>query len=71
MEESDRIVEAENGPVCWNNHETDEPGPVEWSFCPIVGISRYPYKHVNRDISEVVADLFFNEGKFWTRHWDL
>ena len=42
------------------------------SFCPIITISKYPYKYIrNEQIKEQIADGYFNGGKFWRRVWDL
>jgi len=45
--------------------------PVGEAFCPILPISKFPYKYISKTDSEKVADKFFNGGKFWTRQWDL
>lgn len=41
------------------------------SFCPIIAVSRYPYKHIKGELSQKIASSFFDEGKFWNRKWDL
>ncbi|RJE19768.1 QDE-2-interacting protein [Aspergillus sclerotialis] len=41
------------------------------SFCPIVAVSRYPYKYIKGELSQTVASGFFDGGKFWNREWDL
>lgn len=40
-------------------------------FCPIMAISKYPYRFVSKHESENVAQAFFTEGKFWERLWDM
>lgn len=40
-------------------------------FCPVLAVSRYPYRHVSKELSEIVASSFFNAGKFWERTWDM
>ncbi|OJD13377.1 hypothetical protein AJ78_06166 [Emergomyces pasteurianus Ep9510] len=40
-------------------------------FCPIVAVSRFPYKYVRGSVGEQIAQRFFSEGKFWERSWDL
>ena len=40
-------------------------------FCPVVAVSRYPYKFLNGDLSQKVAAAFFDQKKFWNRPWDL
>lgn len=41
------------------------------SFCPIVAISKYPYKFVPYQLSVDIAHGFFDDGKFWYRPWDM
>lgn len=41
------------------------------SFCPLVAISRHPYKYVKGEMSQRIASQFYDEGKFWDRTWDL
>ena len=41
------------------------------SFCPIIAVSKFPYKYIAKTDSERVADKFFNAGQFWMRKWDL
>ena len=51
-----------------------KPGQLSSSkdlFCPIVAVSKFPYKYLPRSESERVADRFFNAGRFWSRRWDL
>lgn len=43
-------------------------------FVPVLALSRFPYKFLTKDAyhaSEDIADGFFNDGKFWTRSWDM
>ncbi|KAL1955317.1 hypothetical protein VTO42DRAFT_8657 [Malbranchea cinnamomea] len=40
-------------------------------FCPIVAISRYPYKYLRGPDADLIAKQFFGGGKFWARTWDL
>jgi len=40
-------------------------------FCPVLAVSRYPYRHVGKELSEIVASSYFNAGKFWERTWDM
>jgi hypothetical protein len=40
-------------------------------FCPIVAVSKLPYKYLRGEASEAIAKQFFTEGKFWTRYWNL
>lgn len=39
------------------------------SFIPIVNFSKFPYKYIRAEYSELVADKFWNAGKFWERSW--
>ena len=41
------------------------------TFSPILPVSKYPYKFVNRRDSQRIASKFFDAGKFWMREWDL
>lgn len=41
------------------------------AFCPIVAVSKYPYKFVPQYLSEQIAKGFFDEEKFWYRPWDM
>lgn len=45
--------------------------PATQHFTPIQALARYPYKWCNRLHSQDIASAFFDEGKFWTREWDL
>ncbi|KAF4260864.1 hypothetical protein CNMCM8812_005211 [Aspergillus fumigatus] len=54
------------------SHEQEVPStPLDGFFCPLVAISKYPYKFVHKELSQMVANRFFNGGKFWQRVWDL
>ncbi|OSS43500.1 hypothetical protein B5807_11871 [Epicoccum nigrum] len=46
-------------------------GSATKHYCPIVALSRYPYKWCNKTHSQDIAAAFFDQGKFWTREWDL
>lgn len=41
------------------------------SFCPIIAVSRYPYKYIKGELSKNIVQKFFDEGKFWNREWTL
>lgn len=49
------------------------PDPLEHdgSFCPLMGIAKYPYRFVKGQLSQTVASRFFDRGQFWTRCWDV
>ena len=40
-------------------------------FSPIIVISKLPYKFVDKNVSQLIASAFFDEGKFWMRGWEL
>ncbi|GAQ04283.1 hypothetical protein ALT_1604 [Aspergillus lentulus] len=53
-------------------HDGEEPPtPIDGFFCPLMALSRYPYKFVRKELSQTVASRFFDGGKFWQRVWDL
>jgi hypothetical protein len=45
--------------------------PFGKGFCPIVSVSKFPYKFVPASVKQDVASQFFDGGKFWMREWDL
>ncbi|KAJ9232271.1 hypothetical protein DTO271D3_4338 [Paecilomyces variotii] len=45
--------------------------PLSRCFCPIMAVSRLPYKYLRGEASEAIAQQFFTEGKFWKRYWNL
>ncbi|KAI9045473.1 uncharacterized protein KD926_007888 [Aspergillus affinis] len=49
------------------------PDPLEndGSFCPLLGISKYPYRFLKDRLSQSVASRFFDRGQFWSRSWDV
>jgi hypothetical protein len=54
------------------SHDREEPPtPLDGFFCPLMAMSRYPYKFVRKELSQTVASRFFDRGKFWQRVWDL
>ena len=57
----------------FNPHHKDigRLAPVNQAFCPVIAVSKYPYKFVSQDISEPIAERFFNDSKFWYRPWDV
>ncbi|GIK01620.1 hypothetical protein Aspvir_005658 [Aspergillus viridinutans] len=55
-----------------STHSQEEPStPLDGFFCPLMAMSRYPYKFVRKELSQTVASRFFDGGKFWQRVWDL
>lgn len=46
-----------------------EPGEA---FCPIIAISKYPYKFVrNHELGQRIASEFFDNAKFWRYQWKM
>lgn len=45
--------------------------PLSACFCPLLAVSKLPYKFIRSEASEPIAERFFNHGKFWNRRWDL
>lgn len=41
------------------------------TFCPLMAVSRFPYRHIKGELSQTVARKFFDGGKFWERTWDM
>ncbi|GES58576.1 hypothetical protein ATEIFO6365_0004072700 [Aspergillus terreus] len=41
------------------------------TFCPLMAVSRFPYRHIKGELSQTVARKFFDGGKFWERTWDI
>ena len=48
-----------------------DPLEHDGSFCPLLAISRYPYRFLKDKLSQSVASRFFDRGKFWSRSWDV
>lgn len=48
-----------------------EEGFLIGSFCPLLAVSRFPYKYIGEDAGDRVAKLFFDQGKFWSRAWQM
>lgn len=44
---------------------------VSGSFCPLIAVSRFPYRFIHGDLSQAVASAFFDGGKFWKRRWNM
>jgi len=54
-----------------NGLKRGQLAPLDQAFCPILPLSKFPYKFMPKKDSEDVADKFFNAGKFWMRMWEL
>lgn len=52
------------------NNSFKQP-PSKHRYCPVLPISRFPYKYIHGEQSQLVAERFFDQGKFWKRDWDL
>lgn len=44
---------------------------VSGRFCPLIAVSRFPYRFMYGDPSQPVASAFFDGGKFWKRRWSM
>ena len=58
-------------PLPSNNLNRGDLGSATDHYSPVVALSRYPYKWCNKIHSQDIASAFFDQGKFWTREWDL
>ncbi|KAK1139866.1 hypothetical protein N8T08_011111 [Aspergillus melleus] len=56
-----------------SEQSSSSPDPPEHdgSFCPLLAISRYPYRFLKDKLSQSVASRFFDRGQFWSRSWDV
>ncbi|OXV07023.1 hypothetical protein Egran_05211 [Elaphomyces granulatus] len=45
--------------------------PLAACFCPVLAITRLPYKYIRNQGSDLIAKQFFDGGKIWARGWDL
>jgi hypothetical protein len=59
------VGSSSQGPV-WPSDVT-----LAESYCPVVALSRFPYRYLRGEMSQKVASRFFDANKFWDRHWDL
>ena len=48
-----------------------EPAPLGLNFCPLLAVAKFPYKFVPKKLLQPIATAFFDEGKVWTRGWDV
>ncbi|KAL5357673.1 hypothetical protein BJX96DRAFT_182140 [Aspergillus floccosus] len=65
-----------NETVCEDIEGNATPIPVvsvqeDGNFCPLMAVSRFPYRHIKGELSQTVARNFFDGGKFWERVWDI
>ena len=54
--------------------EVGEFPPLEMTFCPILAVSKFPYKFMSTSsasMSEEVSRHFFAADKFWMRQWTM
>ena len=47
------------------------PAPLGMNFCPLIAITKFPYKFVNKKHMQEIATAFFDEGKIWNRDWEV
>ncbi|KAI5291109.1 hypothetical protein KEM54_006295 [Ascosphaera aggregata] len=40
-------------------------------FCPLLAVAKFPYKYVHDRTADRIAKAHFDQGKFWSRTWDL
>lgn len=77
VEHDEEASAEEAGQPATGTNRTDQPlrpgGTIQHgtTFCPIMAISKFPYKYVPPQYAEEVAGALFNGGKFWTRTFDL
>ncbi|KAI5307313.1 hypothetical protein KEM56_000020 [Ascosphaera pollenicola] len=41
------------------------------SFCPLLAVAKFPYKYVHTRTADKIAKSHFDQGKIWSRTWDL
>lgn len=67
--------ELQNNPKAGDDSSkeaTEAPhDPLKQQFCPLLAVSRFPYRYIQGELSQQVASRFFDQGKFWNRCWDL
>jgi hypothetical protein len=47
------------------------PAPLGISFCPLLAVTKFPYKFVKKESMQQIATAFFDEGKIWNREWEV
>jgi len=40
-------------------------------FCPFAAVTKWPYRHLHGDASELVSDRYFANGKFRAQGWTM
>jgi hypothetical protein len=48
-----------------------ESSPRGLTFSPFAAVTKYCYKFLDKEYSQLVATAFFDEGKIFNREWDL
>lgn len=66
-----RATEANVKAERTNSGQTFKHPPSQNRFCPILPVSKFPYKFIRGEASQQIAERFFDEGKFWKREWKL
>ncbi|PGH14831.1 hypothetical protein AJ80_05757 [Polytolypa hystricis UAMH7299] len=51
--------------------ESPHDGDGAAYFCPILAVSRFPYKYIGGGDADRIAKTFFDAGKFWNRSWEI
>lgn len=64
-------LRATDAPASLSKLKLSEGATKLGTFCPISSVAKFPYKYIDKDHSEAVADAFFNAGKFWDRTFDV
>lgn len=47
------------------------PAPHGLRFSPLIAVTKFPYKFVQKQWMQPIATLLFDQGKIWEREWDL
>ena len=56
------------------NREIGNPSPIDMTFCPILAVSKFPYKFMSSSsafVSDEVSRQFFAAEMFWRRKWTM
>jgi len=68
------IVSGPSSDLFQLNERVGEVAPTDIRFCPILALSKFPYKFLgrsNQNSQQAIATAFFDQGKFWGRTWNL
>lgn len=53
------------------NLRQGEPAPTGGSFCPLLAVTKFPYRFVGSQYKQPIASAFFDGEKIWNREWGL